>query len=412
MKVVHVTDTDLPARRFSGYDLMSDLRPMGIEGKQIVLTKTSSHPDVVAFLRGPAEVELQRRIAEVELRHSMDNLLYPWGRVLAETREFLDADVVHYHLIHNRVISLYDLKWLFHLKPSVWTFHDPWPLTGHCVHPMTCEGWLRGCSPCPFLGRLFPLAHDTADRMWELKRQLFSDLDADIVVASAWMLEMVRRSQLTAHLDRVNLIPFGLDTTSSLPDAAKDASRRRIGVAVDEFVVLVRASSWEVKGLDYIIRALNLRPPTRGTTVISLDEPGRLSDLRSEYRVVDLGWVEDSELYATILSAADTFVMPSLAESFGLMAVEAMAAGRPVVCFDGTALPGVTHAPECGIAVPAQDVGALRAALDHLSRDREDGLRRGRLGRTIVAREFGHQRYLDRLADLYALAVRRRAGAA
>ena len=401
MKVLHVNDFDLPSRRFNGYDLLHDLASRGIEGKQAVLRRLSHNPDVVALFAGRGDEELQRSLKEVEREHSINDLLVPWGRPLAETAEFRDADVVHYHLIHNHVISLYDLRWLVGLKPTVWTFHDPWPMTGHCVHPVECEGWLGGCQHCPYLDRSFAIAHDRADQMWRIKQRVFADLDLDVVVASDWMLDMVRRSPLTSHLEHVHLIPFGIDTRSYLPDDAKGNSRRRLGIPDRDFVAFFRASSWEFKGLSHVIDAFAARPPARPTTLLTVDRRGLLRGLRREYRTVDLGWVDDDALYAAAFSACDVFVMPSTAEAFGLMAVEAMAAGRPVVCFEGTAVPTVTHAPECGIAVPAGDADALRAALDRLAEDPAEAGRRGRLGRIIVAEEYGHERYLDSLAGLY-----------
>jgi glycosyltransferase involved in cell wall biosynthesis len=401
MKVLHVTDADLPARQFNGHDLMDDLATRGIQGKQAVLKKSSDNPDVVSLLAGRWDEDLQLRLQEVERRHSINNLLFPWGRVLAKTKEFSDADIVHYHLIHNQVISLYDLKWLFGLKPSIWTFHDPWPLTGHCVHPMECEGWLSGCEPCPFLDRLFPLAEDRADQLWRAKKRLFSEVDLDVVVASDWMLDMVRRSPVTSHLENVHLIPFGIDSRLFLPDDAQASSRRRLGIPENDFVVLFRAKTWDVKGLSHIVDALGARPPTRSTTLLTLDERGLVQGLRRDYRIVELGWVEDEALYPLVFSACDVFLMPSLAEAFGLMAVEAMAAGRPVVCFEGTALPSVTHAPECGIAVPVGDASALRNSVDRLAADPSEAARRGRLGRSIVAEDYGFERYLDSMAEMY-----------
>lgn len=401
MKVLHVTDTDLPGRRFNGYDLLDDLAARGITGKQVVLRKQSKNPDVVGLFEGRGDEMLQFKLQQAEQRHSINDLFIPWGRLLADTREFTEADVVHYHLIHNHVLSLYDLPWLFDAKPAVWTFHDPWPLTGHCVHPMGCEGWLSGCHPCPFLGRLFPLADDHADRLWRAKKRVFSNLDVDVVVASTWMLDMVQRSPLTSHFKRIHEIPFGLATTLALTDGHKADSRRRLGIPADDFVVLFRAHTWEVKGLTHIIEAFAAKPPVRPTTLLTVDGRGMLTQLRRNYRVIEMGWVDDEGLYPRVFSACDVFLMPSLAEAFGLMAVEAMAAGRPVVCFEGTALPGVTHAPECGIAVPTGDAIALRAVLDRLAEDPSEGDRRGRLGMEIVAADYGQKRYLDGLADLY-----------
>lgn len=407
MRVLHVTDADLPARHFNGFDLLNDLASRGVEGTQAVLKKTSDDSRVVSLFEGRGDEDLQRSLKEAERRHSINNLLPPWGRLLAETSEFRDADVVHYHLIHNQVISLYDMKWLFGLKPTVWTFHDPWPLTGHCVHPMGCEGWLSGCDPCPFLDRLFPLAVDHADRLWRAKKRVFSDLDLDVVVASNWLLDMVRRSALTSHFEHVHLIPFGIDTRLFVADDQKRNSRHRLGIPDDDFVVFFRAQSWEVKGLAYILEALAARPPSRPTTLLTVDERGLLNGLRREYRVVELGWITDEAMYPRVFSACDVFLMPSLAEAFGLMAVEAMAAGRPVICFEGTALPAVTHSPECGIAVKAGDATALRDALDRLSSDPSESERRGRLGRRIVADEYGHDRYLDSMVGLYQSVVAR-----
>ena len=410
MRVLHVTDVDLPARHFNGYDLIDDLATRGIDTTQAVLRKESRNPRVISLFAGRGDEELQARLQEVERRHSINNLLYPWGQVLAETPEFRDADIVHYHLIHNRVISLYDLKWLFDRKPSVWTFHDPWPMTGHCVHPMGCDGWLRGCDPCPFLDREFPIVHDRAGEMWRAKQRIFADLAVDVVVASQWMRDMVARSALTSHFENVHLIPFGIDTRSFVPDDQKATSRQRLGIREDDFVVLFRANPWEAKGLSYIVEALAAKRPSRPTTLLTVDRRGLLKELRHGYRIVDLGWVDDDTIYPLAFSACDVFVMPSMAEAFGLMAVEAMAAGRPVISFEGTAVPAITHAPECGIAVPAGDVRALRIAIDRLAEDPADARLRGDVGRRIAAEVYGHERYLDSMAGLYRSIMARHEG--
>lgn len=401
MNILHVNYIDLPGKRFNGFDLVADLAVLGVASKQAVISKLSNSPDVVLLANQPADGLLQETLVQTERRHSMDHVLYPWGRVLARTPEFASADVVHYHVIHGHMISLLDLPALCQMKPSVWTFHDPWALTGHCIHPRECSGWLTGCAACPTLDAQYPLEKDCASRMWRLKQGVYRATDADIVVTSEFMRDLVRRSPLTSTFDHVHLIPFGIDPSRYLPDEARSSSRRRLGIAHDDFVILVRATDSEFKGLPVVIEALGAAPPSRSTTVLAVDQRGLLERLSPAYRVLELGWVDDESVYAQALSASDVFLMPSAVESFGLMALEVMAAGRVVICTQGTAVASVTRAPDCGIAIPANDPGALRTAIDELASDPAEARRRGALGRELAVTDYAHDEYLQALVDLY-----------
>lgn len=402
MKVLHVNNIDLHGRRFNGYDLITDLRSRGVDGKQAVLTKLSRNPRVFSLWSSRADEQLHGALRRVEQRRSMNNLIFPWGRALAATPEFMEADVVHYHLIHNEVIGLLDLPMLFSQRPSVWTFHDPWPLTGHCIHPLKSRGWLTGCHDCPSLDEPFPMDRDFAYRMLRIKKRIFADANVHIVVASEFMRDMVSRSPLTSHLKSVHLIPFGVDASAYLPEEERTRSREQLGIPRDDFVVLFRASTWNIKGLGYILDALNAGPPGRPTTLLTVGQKGLVDSLPRAFRVAEFGWVEDNATLARIYSASDVLLMPSTGESFGLMALEAMASGRPVISFDGTAVPWVTHAPECGIAVRMGDATALREAMNTLASNPDESRRRGQLGREIAVNEYSHDVYLDSLASLYA----------
>jgi glycosyltransferase involved in cell wall biosynthesis len=400
VNVLQVSDHDLVSKRYNGYDLLDALEPYGVQGRQAVLKKWSDDPRVVELLRDAGDLMLHSAVARVEARHSLDDVLYPWAQRLARTPEFGSSDVVHYHTLHVQMLSLLDLPMLFSAKPSVWTLHDPWPLTGHCVHPEACTGWLTGCSPCPHLDRYFPMREDKAGAAFELKREVYSRLDVDIVVASEFMLDMVRRSPLTSAFERVHLIPFGVDTTLFHPDLDKAAAREELGIPADDFVVMFRGADWPVKGLPFIKEALSLRPPARPTTLLTVDKEGLVGELAEQYTLVEAGVAVD-ETIARIYAAADVFLMPSTAESFGLMAVEAMACARPVICFQDTAVASVTHAPECGIAVPLGDARLLREAIDRLMADPAEAARRGSLGRRIAEQEYDAKQYLNRLNSLY-----------
>ncbi|MBV8194713.1 MAG: glycosyltransferase family 4 protein [Candidatus Dormibacteraeota bacterium] len=88
----------------------------------------------------------------------------------------------------------------------------------------------------------------------------------------------------------------------------------------------------------------------------------RLLGARAEF----LGFVDD---VAALLRSATVLALPSLAEPFGVVALEAMRAGTPVVGFAAGALPEVVVDGETGLLVPGGDVPALAAALRRLMSD-------------------------------------------
>jgi glycosyltransferase involved in cell wall biosynthesis len=87
--------------------------------------------------------------------------------------------------------------------------------------------------------------------------------------------------------------------------------------------------------------------------------------LDDKFTCIELGLVPDHDMMITILNASDIVLMPSEAESFGMMAVESMACGTPVIVFNGTALETVVHSPVSGVSVP-KDGLSLQCAIENL----------------------------------------------
>ena len=88
--------------------------------------------------------------------------------------------------------------------------------------------------------------------------------------------------------------------------------------------------------------------------------------------------------------------MPSIEEAFGLMAIETMASGRPLVCFEGTSLPAVSFAPECG-----NDEEALLAVVKRLRESPEERYVRGEIGRKMAQEHYRFEDYIERHIHLY-----------
>ncbi len=401
MKIVYVSDNDLAGRRFNGHDLQLYLNNNGHEAYQFVMNKAGTDPHTIPIIEKHLSYFLREKCEEFEERISMQSVTYPFGEVIQEKKEFKEADIVHYHLIFNHFMSLYSFKKLAQIKPTVWTLHDPWALTGHCVHPVDCKGWLSGCKGCPYLDRYAPLEEDHASSIWNIKKDIYKDLDIDIVVASQWMYDMVKKSPLTKHFERVHLIPFGIDLELFKRKENRDEIRKRLGINESNFVIMFRQNPQEWKGFPYIKDMLSRLKTKKPVTILTVGGTGFLDELKSKYQVIEYEWVNDNNLMVELYSASDLFLMPSVAEAFGLMAIEAMACSLPVIVFEGTALPSITFAPECGIAIKKGDINTFVTSVKSLISHPEESKLRGNKGRKLVERYYDVNIYNKRMINLY-----------
>jgi glycosyltransferase involved in cell wall biosynthesis len=413
MKNLQVSDNDLIGNRFNGHDLHLLLNKRGIESKQLVRTKRSNDPstfEIAENVLDRASVNwLTNRIERELLVHS---LLYPFSFQLLFDKHFLEADVVHYHLIQNYFFNIGSFPILSRLKPSVWTLHDPWAITGHCIHPFDCDRWQTGCGECPRLDSEFAIKQDSSALNWELKKIYYHSSNIDIVVASKWMLNKAQQSPLLSKF-RLHLIPFGIDLETFRPLDSEEA-KVQLGIPADRFVILFRGTNWELKGIK-VIKALLHRlcseQPICLLNVGSFDDNREdMSEFGSKFQIVDVGWVMDVERLVRAYNAADIVLMPSLAEGFGMMAVEAMGCGIPVIAMEGTALPETLFVPLGGICVPQGDVEELLRATQRLVKFPEERHRIGQNARQLAVKHYDVNDYVDKIIALYREVVERQRG--
>jgi glycosyltransferase involved in cell wall biosynthesis len=206
-------------------------------------------------------------------------------------------------------------------------------------------------------------------------------------------------TELTGFESKVEVIPFGIDQArwEIVPPPPPGAAPRAIFIG--------RLVSY--KGLDILLRAMERVPELRLDIVGSGPEGPRLRTLAQALAITDrvrwYGEYPDEDLPRR-MADADFLVLPSVTveEMFGLVVLEAMAAGRPVIT---TALPSAVrevNAPgETGLEVPLRDVGALAQALETLARDPELRKRLGEAGRKRVASKFTQAAMAEKHIALY-----------
>lgn len=173
-----------------------------------------------------------------------------------------------------------------------------------------------------------------------------------------------------------------------------------------------------IKGIDTWFRAMKLvveaDPSLRGRLCVCIiggdvdeDEPdeelARLHALKDELGIADVVTFlgkRSQDALPYYYASADVVVMPSRYESFGMVALEAMACGTPVVASDVGGLSFIVRDGETGYLVPEGDARAMADCLNRLLHNPELRARLGKRG-VAVAREYAWTRTADQIEALY-----------
>lgn len=262
-------------------------------------------------------------------------------------------DVIHLHNVHGYYLNfpiLFDF-----LKdagtPTVWTFHDNWPITGHCSNfeRVDCQKWRTGCQACPLTSAYPRSLIDKSPRNYAIKRRAFASLERlTIITPSHWQGDKVADS----FLKRANrlTIPNGIDLSAFQPCDAKSPRPLILGVA----------SVWPPsKGLADFAQLRTLLPSAYRIVLIGLNKqqiaalPEGIEGIRRTESIAEL---------AQWYSRASVFVNPTYSDNFPTTNLEALACGTPVVTYRTGGSPE-SICPNTGTTVQVGDVETLASSI-------------------------------------------------
>jgi glycosyltransferase involved in cell wall biosynthesis len=244
-------------------------------------------------------------------------------------------------------------------------------------------------------------------------RSLYGDVSIPLAVRLADVVtgcseDVVRFHEEKYHIpsEKSRVVYYGVDIPPAMSDSERAEFRRELGVPADAPLLLNvgrLAPQKNHAGLLKMMKQLLTTHPTArlllvGGGILKDEIEAQIRELGLEERVHLLGVRQDVE---RIMSVSDIFVLPSIWEGFGLVAIEASAAGIPVV---GSDVPGLREAVrhgETGFLLPVEDhtlfVNTLRTLLDN------DTLRNrlAATGRQHVLTKFSRRASATGLSALY-----------
>lgn len=231
----------------------------------------------------------------------------------------------------------------------------------------------------------------------------FSILKSDAITAVSSYLKEQTVRDFGVPADRVDVVPNFVDTSVYHP--GKEPCHRET-LAPDGEKILMHISNFRAvkKVLDTveILARVTKRVPARLILIGDGPERPRVQARAEELGVADkVVFLGRHDSVAELLSCADVFLLPSSKESFGLVALEAMACGAPVVASDVGGIPEVVPHGEAGFLCPVGDVDAMADAVTDILRDEELHARFVRNGLAAVAEKFTAEFVVPQYEDVY-----------
>ncbi|GAC1502200.1 MAG: glycosyltransferase family 1 protein [Chamaesiphon sp.] len=237
---------------------------------------------------------------------------------------------------------------------------------------------------------------------------------ADRVVATSPQEKEHMRS-LVSHKGSIDIIPCGTDI-HRFGSINSQQARTQLGISPESKVVFYVGRFDQRKGIETLVRAVD-RSQLRGNADLQLiigggSRPGQSDGIereRIENIVDELGMREfttfpgrlgDTDLQV-YYAAADVCVVPSHYEPFGLVTIEAMASGTPVVGSDVGGLQFTVVPEETGLLCPPKDEVAFAEAIDRILSNPEWRNQLGKNARKRVEEKFSWDGVASQLGELY-----------
>jgi D-inositol-3-phosphate glycosyltransferase len=227
---------------------------------------------------------------------------------------------------------------------------------------------------------------------------------------------------LVSKIGKVDIIPCGTDVSTFHP-ISKSEARKQLGIASKERVILYVGRFDKRKGIETLIRATGelrtqleqgeeIDPQHLKLLVVGGSDPNeadgaerrRIEEIVNE---LDLGANTDfvgmvgHDRLALYYTAADVCVIPSHYEPFGLVAIEAMACGTPVVASDVGGLKFTVISEETGLLVPPRDVSKFAQAIGRILTDEVWARKIRKQASARVQQNFSWTGVAIQLSDLY-----------
>ncbi|MEK7665777.1 MAG: glycosyltransferase family 4 protein [Patescibacteria group bacterium] len=365
-----------------------------------ILPFAMAHPQNLPSVYGRyfvSSVTTDRVVGPLASLKTFGRMLYSFEakRNLADLISRERPDVAHVHNIYTQISpSVLDLLYVKKI-PVVMTVHDY-----HLIMPNFMM-WDRGCtadlSKRGLIGLTMSRFHQDSYLASFAQALAFkfhrSRKSYELAVKKFIAPSLFMRDQLLAHgfdAKQIVHLPHFVELADKVPEYN------------DRGYVLYIGRLTEEKGVEVLLRAMEGLPGVPCKIVGTGPEEATLHIMGDRLPNVTFEGYQSGEALWNYIRGARAVVVPSVwNEVFGLVALEAMAFGKPVIASEVGALPEVVIDGHTGFLVPPADVHALREAISRLAEDPLLATKMGRNGRSLVEQKYTVATHYLRLMEVY-----------
>ena len=274
---------------------------------------------------------------------------------LIKELEKIKPDIIHIHNIHSHNCNL-KILFSYIRKNGIkvyWTFHDCWAFTAYCPHfdMIGCDKWRTGCRSCP-QRKQYSWFFDRSSYLYNKKMAAINGVDLTVITPSKWLADLVKKSFFKDF--PVKVINNGIDLNIFKPT---ESDFREKYALENKYIVLGVAFGWgKRKGLDVFIELAN-RLDKEKYKIVLVGTDDNVDKLLPD-NIISIHRTQNQTELAEIYTTADVFANPTREEVFGLVNLEALACGTPVVTFDTGGSPECID-ETCGAVVAKDDTDAM-----------------------------------------------------
>ena len=332
-KILHLNFSDDGGAAIAVLRIHNVLKKNNYNSKILVAEKINNSPDIFCnqnsfnkfFWNLKKKISRNLKFIFRSKNKNTHTLSFFNSNILSQIDKY-DPDIINIHWIGNEFISLKQISKI--QKPIIWTLHDMWLYSG-AEHYTTEQRFIDGYNKKN--RNKDESGFDINRWVWNRKKKYITK-KIKIISTSDWQYQNSKKSFLLKNNDNYK-IPLPIDLSIWKPTVKKDA-RNDLKWSNNKIYFLFGFSDYsrrDIKGLDIALDLFDkFNKVNNGNCILNI-----FGDIKKKYlnkeNVNVLGSIKKPSELKRIYSASDLLINPSRLESFGQIALEALACGLPIL---------------------------------------------------------------------------------